>query len=85
MMLALTRSLPLFLSQQNGETWKPTGFGDTSMREIQGQTMLVVGLGGIGTEVARRANALGMRVIATRNSSREGPDFVDQVGLVAVT
>lgn len=51
------------------------------MREISGRTLLVVGLGGIGTEVARRAHALGMRVIATRNSSREGPAFVAQVGL----
>jgi phosphoglycerate dehydrogenase-like enzyme len=43
--------------------------------------MLVVGLGGIGTEVARLGNALGMRVSGTRNSSRSGPDFVDYVGL----
>ena len=81
MMLALTRGLPHFLSLQDAETWRPTAFADRRMREIQGKTMLVVGLGGIGTEVARRANALGMRVIATRNSSRDGPDFVDRVGL----
>jgi phosphoglycerate dehydrogenase-like enzyme len=43
--------------------------------------MLVVGLGGIGTEVARRASALGMTVTATRASSRKGPDFVSYVGL----
>ena len=43
--------------------------------------MLVLGLGGIGTEIARRGAGLGMRVVATRNSSREGPDFVDYVGL----
>ena len=43
--------------------------------------MLMAGLGGIGTEVARRAHGLGMRIIATRNSSRSGPDFVDYVGL----
>ena len=43
--------------------------------------MLIVGLGGIGTEIAWRANALGMRVIATRNSSRDKPEFVDYVGL----
>ena len=43
--------------------------------------MLVVGLGGIGTEVARRAHALGMRVVATRASGRTGPDFVSYVGL----
>jgi phosphoglycerate dehydrogenase-like enzyme len=43
--------------------------------------MLVVGLGGIGTQVAKRAHGLGMRVIATRNSRREGPDYVEYVGL----
>ncbi len=32
-------------------------------------------------EVARRAHALGMTVIATRNSSRDKPDFVSYVGL----
>jgi len=40
-----------------------------------------VGLGGIGTEVARRAHALGMRVVATRASGHNGPDFVSYVGL----
>ncbi len=43
--------------------------------------MLVVGLGGIGTEVARRTHALGMRVTATRASGHAGPDFVSYVGL----
>ncbi len=43
--------------------------------------MLVVGLGGIGTEVAKRAHALGMRVDATRASGRDGPPFVSYVGL----
>ena len=50
-------------------------------REFQDQTLFVVGLGSIGTEVARLAHALGMRVIATRMTSREGPSFVDYVGL----
>jgi phosphoglycerate dehydrogenase-like enzyme len=49
--------------------------------EVSGKTMLVVGLGGIGSEVGRLAHALGMRVIATRNSRRDGPDFVEYVGL----
>ena len=38
-------------------------------------------LGGIGTQVAKRAHGLGMRVTATRGSRREGPDYVDYVGL----
>ncbi len=48
--------------------------------ELAGQTMLVLGLGGIGIETAKRAAGLGMRVIATRrHSSRSKPDFVDAV------
>jgi phosphoglycerate dehydrogenase-like enzyme len=80
MLLMLTRNLQHFRDQQNEQLWlrKP---GTSPMIEISGKTMLVVGLGGIGTEVARRASALGMRVIATRNSSREGPEYVDYVGL----
>jgi phosphoglycerate dehydrogenase-like enzyme len=38
-------------------------------------------LGGVGNEVAKRAHGLDMRVIGIRNSSREGPEFVDYVGL----
>ena len=49
--------------------------------DLQGKTLLVVGLGGIGTEVAKRAHALGMSVIATRASGHEGPDYVNYVGL----
>jgi len=48
---------------------------------FEGKTVLVLGLGSIGREAARRAHGLGMRVIATRNSRREGPNYVDYVGL----
>ena len=46
-----------------------------------GKRLLVVGLGGIVTEAARWGAALGMRVSGTRNSSRDGPEFVEYVGL----
>lgn len=38
------------------------------LRPLNASTMGVVGLGGIGGEVARLARALGMRVVATRHS-----------------
>ncbi len=79
MMMALARGLPAYARLQHATTWQDEG--GPPVRELTGATVLVVGLGGIGTEVARRAHGLGMRVIATRNSSREGPDFVAQVGL----
>ncbi len=80
MMLALARGLHRYHTFQLEGRWTgdPEGF---PMLEVGGKTMLVVGLGGVGTEVARRAAGLGMRVLAIRNSRRAGPDFVEYVGL----
>ena len=49
--------------------------------EVGGKTMLIAGLGSIGREVARRARAFDMRVIATRGSARPGDvdDDVDEL------
>jgi len=83
MMLSLARALPVYAAEQNAGAFT-RGFRETRGErpiEIEGKTLLVVGLGGIGTEVARRAHGLGMHVIATRNSRREGPDYVEYVGL----
>ncbi|WP_460452730.1 D-2-hydroxyacid dehydrogenase [Arenimonas aestuarii] len=79
MTMALARGLPTYGRAQQAGEWQRGAF--THARELGGRTLLVVGLGGIGTEVARRADGLGMRVIATRNSGRLGPDFVAKVGL----
>lgn len=51
-------------------------------RRIEGSTMGIVGLGGIGREVARLSKALGMRVIATRRSATAAQENVDGVDLV---
>jgi len=81
MMMMLTRGLVETHSAQLQENWNRAAAGTTPMTEVKDRTMLVAGLGGIGTEVAWRAHGLGMRVIATRNTSREGPEFVEYVGL----
>ena len=81
MLMMLARNLQYFHHLQQEQTWQRPPDTPSPMIEIGGKTMLVAGLGGIGTEVARRAAALGMRVTATRRSGREGPDFVDYVGL----
>ena len=44
--------------------------------ELHGKTMLVVGLGGIGTQISRRAEAFGMRVMALDPNVTERPSFV---------
>ena len=86
LMLNLTRNLHAYMPEQmagqfEGDIRDGRRTGREPLREVGGSTMLVAGLGGIGTEVARLGHALGMRVLATRNSRREGPDFVEYVGL----
>ena len=81
MMMSLARGLPAYQRAQADNQWQQNLAGASRFGELNGKTILVVGLGGIGTQVAWRAHGLGMRVIATRNSSREGPDYVDYVGL----
>lgn len=52
------------------------------MRTVVGSTMGVIGLGGIGREVGRMAQALGMRVVATRWSIHTPEEDVDGADLV---
>ena len=80
MMLVLSRHLDYFLREQQQAHWAKDG-PRPQLADLEGKTVLVVGLGGIGTEVARRAHAFGMRVIATRASGHNGPDYVSYVGL----
>ena len=80
MMTMLTRGLHNFHQLQSLEKWKERPI-EFPMLELSDKTMLVVGLGGIGTAVAKRAHGLGMRVLGIRNSSRDGPDYVEYVGL----
>ena len=82
LMMALVRGLDVYHSSQLAGSWqREVELGTGEFMELEGRTVLVVGLGGIGTQVAKRAKGLGMRVIATRGSSREGPAYVDYVGL----
>ena len=80
MLLAFTRGLNAWLPIQSKAEWNETAFPMQKMWELKDRTLLVVGLGGIGTQLAERAHGLGMRVIATRASVAGTPAFVDYVG-----
>jgi phosphoglycerate dehydrogenase-like enzyme len=80
MLLALTRDLPAYLEAQADARWdRAAGSGQTA---LAGQTMFVVGMGGIGSEIARRAHAFDMRVLATvrRVEDVAQPAYVDELG-----
>ena len=81
LMMSLARGVPQQSKAMPSGEWNRRYGDELGMISLDGKTVLVVGLGGIGKAVARRSSGLGMRVVATRNSSREGPDYVDYVGL----
>jgi len=79
MLLSLTRNLNHYAQSQKQGKWARGGGGNKPIA-LQGKTMLVVGLGGIGSEIAQRANGFGMKVIGTRRSDRPSPDYIKRVG-----
>lgn len=78
-MLGFARRLPWLLREQQAHNW--VGYGSTPpVFELTGQTIALLGLGDIGLETARRAKALGMRVIGLRRRTNvPKPDNVDEV------
>ena len=77
-LLAFTRSLAHFVRTQPKEEWQPRGPG-VVLDELAGKTLLVIALGGIGSEIARRARAFGMRVLATDPKVLDRPPYVEEL------
>lgn len=76
---ALARSIDVGLENQRQRDLNRRG-GRPGKR-LEGATMLVIGLGGAGTEIARMAHAVGMKVIATDPVNRNRPEFVSHLSL----
>lgn len=72
--MAGAKNLPRLLADQGTRTWPDRW----EMRQLDEMTVLVVGLGGIGAECARRFHALGARVWGTTRSG-EPVDGVDRL------
>jgi len=60
-MLSLARSIPQLSAALHAGRWEKSG---TAGAELRGKTLGLVGLGRVGAEVARRARAMEMRVVA---------------------
>ena len=61
MLMALARNIPQANASMKAGEWNRKAFSGT---ELYGKTLGVLGIGRIGTELARRAIAFGMRVMA---------------------
>jgi phosphoglycerate dehydrogenase-like enzyme len=79
MILYFARGLDLAVDAQRRGEWdkRPFEAEDTPVRELADATVGILGFGGIGRELARRATALGMRVLALKRRPAEAPPGVD--------
>jgi phosphoglycerate dehydrogenase-like enzyme len=77
-LLSFTRGLAPFILRRSSEEWGQPG-PEAVFNELDGKTLLVIGLGGIGSQIARRAHAFGMRLLATDPKVLERPEFVEEL------
>jgi phosphoglycerate dehydrogenase-like enzyme len=77
MCLAIARRLPQLMELQRERTWQPL-----RGRELGGLTVGIVGMGSIGTEIARLLEPFETTVLATRRRPELGgaPDNVELLG-----
>jgi D-2-hydroxyacid dehydrogenase (NADP+) len=80
LILSLSRQLHFLRDAQAEKRWRPMQ-GDLAIREdeVEGKTLLVVGLGRIGDRLAQFGKAFGMKVIATRRNPSGGKGAADAV------
>ena len=79
LILALARRIGLFhLDTKNGRYALQAV---PAPRRLAGQTLGIVGLGTIGSQLAQRARALGMKVLGVRRRPAAGVDVAERVSL----
>lgn len=72
-MLTFTRRFHRTWQNQTKHIWKP----DETITELRGKAVLIVGLGNIGSEVARLSHCFGARVFAVSRAKKEKLPYVD--------
>jgi phosphoglycerate dehydrogenase-like enzyme len=77
MLLALTRRLPYYIAARPNQTWRDGRPFDGI--ELTGKTAVVIGVGGIGSQIALRAWAHGMNVIGVDPEDMPYSPFIKEV------
>ncbi|WP_346912389.1 D-2-hydroxyacid dehydrogenase [Clostridium sp.] len=77
-LLSIYKKLYLYRDNQNTNLWKNEG----EVKSIYGCTALIIGLGDIGGEFAKRIKALGGYTIGIRRSDTSKPEYLDELYLM---
>lgn len=75
MLMAVQKKLHLYLANQKAHQWKDEG----KVTSIYGSKTLVVGLGDIGGEFAKRMHALGSKVYGIKRNMTEVPEYLEGI------
>jgi phosphoglycerate dehydrogenase-like enzyme len=76
LLLALARGLPQFMRRQARHEWSQQGVRAVHLPDA---TLGIIGLGGIGRELARRAKVSGLTVLAVDARPEDRPEAVDEL------
>ena len=76
MLLYTSRGLNVFAENKRNEVWQPRPYGGI---ELRGKTALIIGVGGIGTNIALRAWAFGMHVIGVDPEDKPMVAYIDRI------
>lgn len=73
-MLSFSRNFHQAIRNQSKQTWDTSG----TFTELKGKTIAIVGVGNIGQETARLAQAFGMQTIGVRRSGKS-TDYIEHM------
>ena len=78
MMFAFAVRLPALIDSQRKQEWTASRIYGAKF-QLEGQTLLIAGLGAIGGALARKASGLGLHVLGVRNRPLGKPEGVDEL------
>lgn len=74
LIFALAKKIPQSLSAKEQRKWERL-----KPEQVAGKTLGILGLGTIGSELARKGKGLGFRVVATKRRVASKPEYVDEL------
>ena len=75
MILSFNKNLQEYAYQKEAKQWSR----HWETRDFFGSTMAIIGLGDIGTEVAKRGKAWGATILAVKRTMTSAPEYVDRL------